>query len=107
MRGALREVTHDEDVAVVLEHVHGVLDGLLIEVAGAGHLGVGEAGDVTAEAMHCRFVGESGARRRLVERRDQGLVGEKVGIAAFPSDRLEAVGDLEEVFELVPFEFLE
>ena len=42
-RRALLEVAHRDDVAVVLEHVDRVLDRLLVEVAGAGHLRVGEA----------------------------------------------------------------
>jgi len=52
VRRTLLEVAHRDDVAVVLEHVDGVLDGLLVEVAGTRHLGVREAQYVAAEAVH-------------------------------------------------------
>jgi hypothetical protein len=99
-RGALEEVAHHHDVAVVLEHVDGVLDRLLVEVAGPGHLGVGEAEDVAAEPVHGRLVGQPGAGRRLVEGGDQGLVGEEVGVAPLPGDRLQSVAHREDVLEL-------
>ena len=51
-RCALLEVAHRDDVAVVLEHVDGVLDALLVEVAGPRHLRVGEPEDMPAEAVH-------------------------------------------------------
>ena len=52
VRRALLEVADRDDVRVVLQHVERVLDRLLVEVAGAGHLRVGEAEDVPAEAVH-------------------------------------------------------
>ena len=107
VRCALVEVAHHDDVAVVLEHVDGVLDRLLIEVAGTRHLGVGEAGHGAAEAMHGGLMSEAGAGRRLVERRHHRLVLEEIGVATLASNGLEAVGDLEEVEELVPFEVLQ
>jgi hypothetical protein len=42
---------------------------------------------------------EACARRGLVERRHQRLVLEEIGIAPFPGNGLEAVGDLEQVEE--------
>ena len=49
LRGsAFLKVADCDHVAVELEHVHGVLDRLLIEVARSGHLRVGEAQDVAA-----------------------------------------------------------
>ena len=74
VRRALLVVTHRDDVAVVLQHVDGVLDRLLVEVAGPGHLGVGEAEHMPAEAVHGGLGGQPGARARLVERGEQRLV---------------------------------
>ncbi len=107
VRRALLEVAHDDHVAVELEHLDRVLDRLLVEVAGPGHLGVGEAGDVAAEAVHGRLVGQPGAGRRLVEGRDQRLVLQQVAVAAVAGDRLELLGHLEDAEELVPLEVLE
>ena len=106
-RRALLEVADGDDVAVVLQHVEGVLDRLLVEVAGAGHLGVGEAQDVAAEAMHRGLGGEPGARAGLVERRQQRLVLQQVACCAGRGRRAQVVGDLEDPEELVPAEVLQ
>ena len=97
---------HGDDVAVVLEHVHGVLDALLVKIAGARHLGVGEPEHVPAQAVHGRLGGQPGAGARLVERGEQGLGGEQVPIAAFLGVMPELVGDAEHLEELVAFEIL-
>ena len=106
-RGALLEVTDRDDVRVVLQHVEGVLDRLLVEVAGAGHLRVGEAQHLPAEAMHGGLVGEARPGARLVERRQERLVLEQVRVAPVAGERAQVVGDLEDPEELVPAEVLE
>ena len=78
----LLEVAHGDDVAVVLEHVDGVFDALLVEVAGAGHLGVGEPEHVPTEAVHGCFGGQPGTGARLVEGGEQRLRGEQVPVLA-------------------------
>ena len=106
-RGALLEVADRDDVRVVLQHVERVLDRLLVEVAGARHLRVGEAEDLAAEAVHRGLVRQARPRRRLVEGRQQRLVLEQVGVAAVARERPQVVGDLEDAEELVPAEVLE
>ncbi len=106
-RGPLGEMTHHDDVAVVLEHVDGVFDRLLIEVTGPGHAGVGEPGDGSPQAQHGGLVGEPGAGGRLVEGGDQGLGGQQVAVAALPGDGLELVGHGEEMVELGSLEPVE
>ena len=73
----------------------------------AGHLGVGEAGDVPAQAVHGRFVGQAGAGGRLIERRDQGLFLQQVHVAPVARNRLHPFRDLEHAEELLPLEFFE
>ena len=104
---ALLEVAHRNDVAVVLQHVHRVLDRLLVEVAGPSHLGVREAEDVAAQAVHGRLRGQTRARARLVERRQERLVREQLGIPPALRDRGKLVADLEHALEISPFEVLE
>ncbi len=106
-RRALLEVAHRDDVAVVLEHVHRVLDRLLVEVAGARVLRVGEAEHVAAEPVHRGLGGEAGAGARLVEGRQQRLVGEQVGVLPAARDRLELVAHSEDVLELGALKALE
>ena len=98
---ALLVVPDGDDVAVVLQHVEGVLERLHVEVAGAGHLGVGEAQHVAAQAMHGRFRREARARAGLVEGRQQRLVGQQVRVAPVPRDGQQVVGDLEDAEVLV------
>jgi hypothetical protein len=62
---------------------------------------------MTTEAVHGGLMSETGAGRRLIERRDHRLVCEEIGVPTLPSDGFETIGDLEEVEELVPFEILE
>ena len=100
-RRTLLVVPDGDDVAVVLQHVEGVLEGLHVEVAGAGHLGVGEAQHVAAQAMHGRLRGEARARAGLVEGRQQRLVGQQVRVAPVPCDGQQVVGDLEDAEVLV------
>ena len=107
VRRALLEVAHHDHVAVELQHLHRVLDGLLVPVARARHLGVGEAGDVPAQAVHRGLVRQARARRRLVERRHQRLLDEHIHIAALPRDRLQLGGNVEDVKELVPFKLFQ
>ena len=106
-RGALLEVAHRDDVAVVLEHVDRVLDRLLVEVAGPGHLRVGEPEHVAAEPVHCRLGREPRAGARLVEGRQERLAGQQVGVAPRLRDRRELVADLEDPLEVGPLEVLE
>ena len=74
-RRALLEVADGDDVRVVLEHVEGVLDRLLVEVAGPGHLRVAEAEDVPpsrcmAASWESRHASAGRARPRLQRRED-------------------------------------
>ena len=61
VRRALLEVAHHDHIAVEFQHLDRVLDRLLVEVAGAGHLGIREAGDVPAQAVHGGFVRQARA----------------------------------------------
>ena len=106
-RGAFLEVADGDDVAVRLEHPEGVLERLLVEVAGPGHLGVGEAQDCAAETMHRRLGREPRPRARLVERRQQRLVLEEIAVATVAGVRTKVVGDLEHPEEVLPAEVLE
>src|SRR6266508_4623009 len=90
-RGALLEVAHGDHVPVVLEHVHGVLDRLLIEVAGPSVLHVREAEHVAPEPVHGCLRGQAGPGRRLVERGQQRLVLQQVGVLATLGDRPQFV----------------
>ena len=106
-RCALLEVPHRDDVGVELQHVDRVLHRLLVEVAGPGHLRVGEAQHVTAEAVHRGFGRHPGARARLVERRQQRLVLQQIGVAAALGDRCELVAGLEHALEVGALKVLE
>ena len=104
---ALLEVTHHDHVTVELQHLDGVFDRLLVPVAGAGHLGVGEAGDVAAQPVHGGLVGQAGAGRRLVEGRHHGLVLEHVDVATGAGDDFHLLRDAKDLEELVALEFLQ
>ena len=104
---ALLEVPHRDHVGVELEHVDRVLHRLLVEVAGAGHLRVGEAEHVAAQPVHRRLRRHPRARARLVEGRQQRLVREQIGVAPVLRDRRKLVADLEDPLELVPLKVLE
>ncbi len=106
-RRTLLEVPHRDDVAVVLQHVHRVLDRLLVEVAGARVLRVGEAEDVPTEPVHRGLGGEPRAGARLVEGCQQGLAAEQVCVLAVACDRGELVSDLEDTLELGALKALE
>ena len=106
-RRALLEVPHRDHVGVELEHVDRVLHRLLVEVAGPGHLRVGEAEHVAAEPVHRGLRRHPRARARLVEGRQQRLVREQIGVAPVLRDRRELVADLEDALELVPLKVLE
>ena len=82
---ALLEVPHRDDVGVELEHVDRVLHRLLVEVAGPRHLRVGEPEHVAAEPVHRGLGRHPRARARLVEGRQQRLVGEQVDVAPLAS----------------------
>ncbi len=107
VRRALLEVAHHDHVAVEFQHLHGVLDRLLIEVAGARHLGIAEAGDVPAQAVHRRFVRQARAGAGLIERGDQRLVLQQIAVLAIPRDRLQPLGDFEHAEKLLALELLQ
>ena len=60
-----------------------------------------------AQAVHGRLVGQAGARRRLIERRHQGLLFQHVHVLAGTGDRLQFPGHVEHVEELIALEILE
>jgi hypothetical protein len=62
---------------------------------------------MTTKTVHRGLVRKACSGGWLIERRHQCLVGEEICVSALSCDRLEAVCDLEEVEELVPFEVLE
>jgi hypothetical protein len=88
-------VAHNDHVAVILQHFYGILDGFLVPVARAGHLGIRETGHVPAQAVHGGFVSQTGAGGRLVESRHHGLFGQNIGVATLARDRLQFTGDFE------------
>jgi hypothetical protein len=106
-RRALLEVPDSQDVAVVLEHVEGVLDGLLVEVACPSHLRVGEADDVAAQPVHRRLGCEPRTCAGLVEGSHQRLVGEQVRVPSFLRDGPELLRNLEHPEVLVALEVLQ
>ena len=100
-------MAHHDGVAVILQHMDGVFDRLLVEVPGPGHPRIGEPDHVPPEAMHGRFVRQPGAGRRLVEGGDQGLLRQQVRIATRAGDRLQLLGHLEHPHELGALEVLQ
>ena len=107
VRRAELEMPHRDDVRVVLQHADGVLDGLLVEVPGARHLGVREAQDGAAQAVHRRLGGHARARARLVERREERLVLAEVGVAPVVRERRQLLADLEDARVVVTLEIPE
>ena len=107
VRRALLEVAHDDHVAVELQHLDRVLDRLLVQVAGARHLGVGEAGDVPAQAVHGGLVRQAGAGGWLVEGRHQRLLLEQVDVAPVARDRLHLSATSKTRKNSLTFELLE
>ena len=100
-------MAHHDHVAIELQHLHSILDGLLIEVTGTSHLGIGESRDMTAEAVHGGFVSQTSARRRLIKGSHQGLLFEHVHILACPRDGFHLRGNIKDVEKLIPLELLE
>ncbi len=107
VRRALLEVAHHDHVAVELQHLDGVLDRLLVEVAGTRHLGIAETGDVPAQAVHGRFVRQARAGAGLIERGHQRLVLQQIAVLAIARDRLQPLGNLEHAEELLALELFQ
>ena len=104
---ALLEVAHHDHIAVELEHFDCILDGLLVPVTGAGHLGIRETGHMPAQAVHGGFVRQAGAGGGLVESGHHGLLSEQVAVAAGFGDGLHFIGNFKDVEEFLTFEFFE
>jgi len=107
MRGALLEVPHHDHVTVVFQHVHRVFDRLLVEVAGAGHLRIREAGDLPTQAQHCGLMRQPCAGAGLVERRDQDFVRQQIGVLPIAGERRQLISHLKNALKLVALETLE
>ncbi len=103
---ALLEVAHGDHVAVIFQHLDGVLNAFLVEVTGARHLGIGEAGHMPAQAVHRGFRRQTGAGARLVERRDKRLFFQQIPIAAVARIGLEPFGDFKYAEILVTIKVL-
>jgi hypothetical protein len=82
MRRALLKVAHHDHIAIELQHLHSILDGLLIEVTGTSHLGIGKSRYMAAEAVHGGFVSQTSARRRLIKGSHQSLLFEHIHVPA-------------------------
>jgi len=93
--------------ALVLQHFDRILDRLLVEVTGAGHLGIREAGHLPTQAEHGGLMSQAGAGRGLVESGHQGLLSEKIGVFSITGNRLQFFGNLENPEELLSFEVLQ
>jgi hypothetical protein len=87
-------------------HVDGVFDALLVEVAGAGHLGVGKTEHMAAQAVHGGFMGQAGAGAGLIEGGQQGLVGQQVAVAAIAGNRLQVFSNLKDPEKLFALKIL-
>ena len=107
VRRALLEVAHHDHVAVEFQHFDRVFDRFLVEIAGAGHLGIRETGHVPTQAVHGGFVSQAGARAGLVKGRYQGLFLEQIAVAAVAGDRFKFFGNFEDTEELVALEIFE
>ena len=60
-------MAHGDHVAVILEHVDGVFDGLLVKVPRSGHFEIGETQDAAAHPVHPRLGRKARSRARLVK----------------------------------------
>ncbi len=107
VRRALLEMAHGDNVAVVFKHKDCILDGLLIEVTGARHPGIGEAHHMSAQAMHGRFSAKTGARAGLIEGSHQRLVAEQIAIAPVTCIRFQVFSNLKDTHVIVALEILQ
>jgi hypothetical protein len=62
---------------------------------------------MAAEPVHGSLGRQTGPGRRLVERGEQRLVLQQVGVLSSIGDGSQLVADREDVLEFVPFELLE
>ena len=104
---ALLEVAHHNHVAVIFQHLDGILNGFLIEIARAGHLRIGKTRHMTAQAVHRGFVRQAGARRRLIKRRHQSLFRQQIRILTIAGNRLQFFGNFEHTEKLVAFKIFQ
>ncbi len=107
LRCTLLEVAHHDHIAVELKHLDGIFNGLLIEIARAGHLCIRETGYMTAQAVHRGFVCQAGAGGRLIKSCYQSLISQKIGILAVASNRLQLFGNLKDTEKLITFELFQ
>jgi len=100
-------MAHDDHIAIELQHLHGVLNGFLIKVAGTGHFRIRKTSHLAAQPDHACLMGEAGAGAWLVEGGHQGLVFQEVGVLPVPGYWFKFFGNFKNTEKFIPFEILE
>ena len=104
---ALLEMPHHDHVAIELQHLDSILDGLLVEVPGTRHLGICKTGHMPAQAVHGSFVRQARAGGRLIEGRHQGLLCKQVAVSAADRNGFQLCRHVENVEKFLSFKILE